>query len=73
MGESTEIPTITNMEYPERRIQIEAKKLVKLLVGNNITFDWKKSLSKGIISNDRLGKNMETINGKYGDIYFEMN
>ena len=50
---NTTSPTIKGC-YMQKRIQIEAKKIVDLLLGNNITFYWKVTLLSIIMSDNRL-------------------
>ena len=43
------------------------------MFNNNRTLDWKVSLLKIILSDDKLEQHMEIINGKYEDKDFAMN
>ena len=44
---------------------IQANKMVELVVGNNITFNWKAVLLRRRISDDRMKEHTDIINGKY--------
>ena len=48
------IHTSTKTEYSETRMQIEAKQIFGLVVGNNRTFDQKVVLLRILISDDGL-------------------
>ena len=40
------------MEYAKRRIWRESNKIIDMILGNNISFDWKADLLIIIISDD---------------------
>ena len=47
--------------------------MVELVVGNNITFNWKAVLLRRRISDDRMKEHTDIINGKYEGNDFETN
>ena len=67
---STTSPTSKNLVFAKSRTQIEAKKIVGSISGNNIISYLHVALSRGKIPDDRLKEHMEITNKKLEDNNF---